>query len=120
MVELFGYPSALIAVEKELAQLPHLYQTSVASLPKRRADIIVFAKDLTPLLMIECKAVALTPKFAEQVIGYNAFVKAPWLALANGKEILTGYFDSESGLHRFEPGLPSFSAISEASSSLLR
>lgn len=112
MVDSFGYPASLIAVEKELSQLASLWQAPAASLPKRRVDIIVFAKNLMPLLMIECKAVNLTPQFAEQVIGYNAFVKAPWLALANGKEVLTGHFDSDSGIHRFEPGLPTFNALS--------
>ena len=46
MIEKLDYPKSLIAVEKELSQLPQLAVpiTSKDQLPKRRADIIVFSK----------------------------------------------------------------------------
>lgn len=122
MVEELGYPLSLLAVERELSQLPHLQLTHLSEIPKRRADLIVFAKNihptypLFPLLMVECKAINLTPKFAGQVVGYNASVRAPFLALANGEKILTGHFDRGSGLFRFEPGLPTYSALIESCS----
>ncbi len=117
MVQELGFPSTLIAVERELAQLPHLQLTGKAEIPKRRADLIVFARnihpehDLFPLLMIECKAVALTPRFAQQVVGYNTCVQAPFLALANGDQVMTGAFDRAAGHMRFQPGLPSYEAL---------
>jgi hypothetical protein len=112
MIEKLGYPAPLIAVEKELAQLPNL-RGSGAPIPKRRADIVVYAKQakiyaLKAILMIECKAVPLTPKFAQQVIGYNAFVGAEFIALANETQVLTGFFDVRDSLYKFEPGLPLF------------
>ncbi|MCC5831691.1 MAG: type I restriction enzyme HsdR N-terminal domain-containing protein [Chlamydiales bacterium] len=116
MVGELGYPLSLLSVEKELSLLPHLRQVQ-SETPKRRADLIAFAKEihpdhpLFPLLMVECKAVPLTPKFANQVVGYNSVVKAPYLALANGEQVLTGHFDSIAGHFRFESGLPSYKML---------
>lgn len=117
MLDHLGYPLSFLSVEKELALLPHLRLAYRDSIPKRRADIIAFAKGihadyaLYPLLMIECKAVPLTPKFARQVIGYNEVVQAPFVALANEEQVLTGSFDEEAGHYRFKPGLPAYHAL---------
>ena|ERR1700733_11542183 len=114
MVEKLGYPPALIAIEKELSRFSHFKVKSNKEIPKRRADIIVFTKrdgELYPLIMIECKAVPLTPKFAQQVIGYNAFIEAPFVALANEHHVLTGRYDTEAGMYRFEKGLPEFNQL---------
>jgi hypothetical protein len=117
MLSELGYPLSLLAVEKELSLLPHLRLVQREAVPKRRADVIVFAKEihpdhvLFPLLMVECKAVPLTPKFARQVVGYNSFVQAPYLALANGIQMLTGHFDQAAGHFRFESGLPPYEAL---------
>lgn len=116
MLRGLGFPSALISVEVELSQLPHV-QPLCQNVPKRRADVIAFAKgihptyDLFPLLMVECKSVPLTEKFARQVIGYNAFVQAPFLGLANAKHFLFGYYDEMSKTYLFESKLPSYSAL---------
>lgn len=114
MIQELGYPSSLIGVEKELCQLPHLSLRDKKTIPNRRADLIVFASrihkehSLFPLLMVECKAVALTPKFAQQVIGYNSVVEAPFVAIANDTQCLVGCFDSQAGIYRFKEGLPAY------------
>lgn len=114
MVRDLGYPRHLIALEKELASLPHLLHQKV---PKRRADIIVFAKDihpdypLYPLLMIECKATKLLPHVASQVIGYNEFVKAPYIAIANETDLMLGHFAEEAGMICFERGLKNYEKL---------
>jgi hypothetical protein len=115
LVDVLGYPSSLLIIEKELARLPHLQHLALSQFPKRRADILAYFKKtetqtLEPLLLIECKATPLNPQFAQQVIGYNAHVKAPFIALANGKQVLTGFFDQSAGMYRFEKGLPTFNA----------
>lgn len=114
MIEQLGYPPALIAVERELSSFKGAQEHS--AVPKRRVDILVFNKSsagaLTPLLMIECKAVALTPKFTQQLVGYNSFIGAPFIALANGKDVLTGHYDGEQ--YRFQPGLPHWKTTSQA------
>ena len=76
MIQELGYPKEYIAVEKEL----------VATM--RRADIIVYSRVCTPLLLIECKAEALTPADFDQVIGYNATLQAPYLALVNSQQMI--------------------------------
>lgn len=115
MIEKLGYPKSLLAVEKELSKLAKVPASEV---PKRRADIVVFSKnesgELVPLLMIECKSVPLTPQFAQQVIGYNAFIGAPFIALANDTQILTGFYSQEAGIYRFEKGLPSYLGLTAA------
>lgn len=117
MVERLAYPAPMVAVERELSTLPHLAYENSKNIPKRRADIIVFSKkihpdhEFFPLLLIECKAVPLNEKFVGQVIGYNAFVKAPFICLANGMHILTGYFDQSQQGYRFESGLPEYNQL---------
>lgn len=81
-----GYPPSLIAVEKELSTLPHLQ--SVPSLPNRRLDLLAYRKEVVPLLLIECKALPLEPFMMDQLLGYNHYVKAPFVALVNDREIL--------------------------------
>lgn len=87
MIEQLGYPRELIVVEKELSLLPHL--RSHGQLPTRRADIICFGKDihpdysLFPLLLIECKAGEMGFDAEQQALGYNHYVQAPYVALAN-------------------------------------
>ena len=110
------FPKSMLAVEKELSQLPHLQL--VPDVPKRRLDILAFAKaagEFRPLLMIECKAVRLTPQFAQQVVGYNSFVQAPFVCLANEREVMTGFFDEEAGHFCFKPGLRSYSFLLQQS-----
>lgn len=111
MIDTLGYPPLWMAVEKELSQLPHLQLTPTMEIAKRRADILVFAPHtLSPLLLIECKAVPLTEAI-EQVVGYNALVQAPFVALANGKEVMTGHYNAELGRYCFNHGMPSFEAL---------
>lgn len=87
-----GYPRYLISIEKELSQLPHLKKKE--GLPKRRADIICFGKNihqdysLYPLLLIECKEGSIKQEAKDQVKGYNHFVDAYFVALAGKNDLL--------------------------------
>lgn len=103
MLNSLGYPASLIGVEISLGCVPSLMQTK---LPQRRADIIVFANDISPLLLIECKAVPLTQASISQAVGYNLFVKAPYIALVNQIEIKTGVFQDKEWV--FKKGLPRY------------
>ena len=79
----FGFPKELIVVEKEIGEV-----SSIQNAPKRRVDILCFMKKgdvLLPLLVIECKAVALSDKALEQVLGYNYYVNASFVAIANAQ-----------------------------------
>ena len=111
LIHSLEFPSAYLAVEKGLKQMPHLSLTGM-TIPRRRADIICFAKgihpacDLYPLLMIECKSVKITPKVKSQVIGYNHFMKACFVAVANQNEVRTGWFDPEKSMFLLITCLP--------------
>lgn len=107
-----GYPRPLISVEKELKSLPHL--AHLLTLPKRRLDLLVFAKaetGLLPLLLIECKAVPLTERSKRQLLGYNRYVGAPFVALANKEEVQVGVFNPEEGNFHFSKGLPAYEEL---------
>lgn len=111
MIERLGYPASMIAVEKELATIPSLKGSR--GLPQRRADIICFAKrtdeSLSPLLLIECKAVNITNRMINQAVGYNHYLKAPFIALVNQHEIRTGWL--QQGIYEFIPFLPTYSQL---------
>ena len=116
-----GYPASLIAVEKNLH---HLLPHSVAdktTFPRRRSDLICYSRDvhpnypLYPLLLIECKAIPLTSLAFQQVAGYNHYLKAPFIALANLTEIKVGWRKNEG--YTFIDKLPSYKALIEGLSS---
>jgi len=119
MINEFGYPKSLLAIEKELCRLPHLKNTNFKP-KKRRADIICFAKNihpnylLYPLLMIECKACYLDKKTIEQVLGYNYYVKAYFVAIANENEIITFWYNVEKKKYNSVNFLPSYNQLIKA------
>ena len=53
---------------------------------KRRADIIVFNADISPFLLVECKAptVNINQKAFEQIANYNLTLKVNYLLVTNG------------------------------------
>lgn len=116
MMGSLGYPPGLLLVEAELAGLPHL-RLAPMKLPKRRADILCFGKHihpehpLYPLLLIECKAVPITPQVFLQVQGYNHYVKSCFLGVANSAEIQTGWWDPKEKRYRYIPFLPSYQEL---------
>ena len=113
MIDELGYPLPCIAVEKALKQMPHI-SLAGGEVPDRRLDIACFAKginphhELYPLLVIECKAIPLTPHVIKQITGYNHFLKSPFIAIANANEIRTGWFDPIEQSYRFVPYLPTY------------
>jgi hypothetical protein len=116
MVQERGFPADLLAVEKELRQMPHLQLTPHA-LPQRRADLLCFAKDihphhsLYPLLLVECKAIPLNQKVLYQVAGYNHFIQAYFIAITDGQQMKTGWRETASRQYTFIDGLPTYSQL---------
>lgn len=107
-----GYPSSLIAVEKQLKDFVGADQSQA---PNRRVDIVCFSKgSMRPLLMVECKAIELVSSVIYQVIGYNRFVGASFIAVANSSSILTGWYDSQEEQYRFIETLPSYERLLNA------
>ena len=91
MTTQLGFPKELLSVETQLSEVPHL--KGLSGLPKRRADIICYAKgihkeySLYPLLLIECKEGKLSESAKEQALGYNHFVGAVYVALAGENQL---------------------------------
>lgn len=98
-----GYPKGLIAVEQSLHRLPHLQSTKV---PLRRADILCFGNNHSPLMLVECKAAKLTEAVFRQVAGYNHYVRANFIAIANSEEIRLGWIEGK--VYRFISHLPKY------------
>lgn len=111
MIAQLAFPEHTFAIEKALRHLPHI-QANV-TMPARRADILCFAKgihpqlDIYPLLLVECKAVKITDKVIDQVVGYNHYVQAFFVCVANKEEVRTGWRNA-SGTYDFVPYLPGY------------
>ncbi len=112
MVSSLGYPRELIAVEKEIREL--VPSNSVRT-PQRRIDIVCFKKSLCfglqPLILIECKDKLFVQKAIDQVIGYNAFIKAPFLAVISLKGEMVGCWDEVLQRYRFRRGFPGYQEL---------
>lgn len=115
MIHNLQYPKELLAVEKELKGLPHLYGRNV---PDRRLDILCYGKGihhsfpLYPLVMIEVKKDGrLTDEDVDQVIGYNHYVKAYFIAVVNFEEARFGFFNTNEKEYQFYSVLPSFKEL---------
>ena len=95
MVEQFGYPASLIAVEQAI---------EVGDVHKR-CDAIVYDRQMRPMMLIECKAetVALTQKTLDQAISYNKKLNVPYVILHNGPQTICVHGNSNytSGLPRY-------------------
>ena len=76
LIKIKKYPASLISVEKEV---------KVNDL-KKRYDIVVFKNDLSPYMVIECKApyIELDKSTLEQAQRYNLILKANYIMITNG------------------------------------
>lgn len=115
MTQRLGFPLGSLALEKSLNQLPHVQDKT--SLPKRRADLLVFVKNLHPhhpfypLLLVECKSTPLNQKVLRQLVGYNQFVKAYFIAAANQTHLYLGWRSPSHQDFCFQEGLPPYSFL---------
>src|SRR5215470_11072759 len=75
-IQTLGYPSSLIALEKEI---------KLGELTKR-FDILVYDKNHQPWMMVECKGpgIQLNDATLHQVLRYNITVPVPYLVITNG------------------------------------
>ena len=73
-----GYPLSLMAVEKGLK----------VNGQSRRTDLVIYNKELKPLLIAECKAPEVTVNGAtfDQAARYNITLQVPYLLITNGME----------------------------------
>ena len=76
LIKIKNYPSALIALEKEI-WLGEL---------KKRFDVLVYNKDHKPWMMIECKGgeIKLNDAVLQQALRYNISVPVEFIVITNG------------------------------------
>lgn len=76
LIEVKKYPASLISLEKEI----ELNNT------KRRCDIVVYTKELKPLIVVECKAseIELSQAVLDQALRYNLVLSVPYIMITNG------------------------------------
>lgn len=112
MISSLGYPKGLFTVEKRLSELPHLAHVKV---PDRRIDFLVYANVLqggvTPLLLVECKVASLRQEQMDQLIGYNYYVGARFLAVVNEQQIQFGYRSPAASEYVFHSFLPCYEEL---------
>ena len=93
MQEECQFPVSRMAVEKKLTLQGMT----------RRADVVVYDDHIRPWMVVECKApeVPITQDTLDQVAAYNTVLKAPYLAVCNGKTLLLAKVDTNNGDWRF-------------------
>lgn len=94
------YPISLMSIEKEFT-LNNL---------KKRTDIVVFNKNQTPFLLVECKApqVKISQKTFDQIAIYNLKLRANFLYITNGIKHFYYQMDFEKQQYQFLKELPLF------------
>lgn len=95
-----AYPRSLVRVESGL---------SVNSMGKR-TDILVYNKEITPYLLVECKAahITLNHKAMDQLSIYNRTIKAQYLVLTNGLKHYCCCMNYKTNSYQFQAALPSY------------
>ncbi|HOW31262.1 MAG TPA: type I restriction enzyme HsdR N-terminal domain-containing protein [Bacteroidales bacterium] len=96
-------PANLIAIEKKL---------EVNKLVKR-FDLVVFDRNIRPLLLAECKApgVKISESVFDQAARYNLTIKAPLFLVTNGLEHYCCRIDFENRLYVFLNEIPPFDGM---------
>ncbi len=88
LVEHLGYPTELLTNEVSLC---------IGAL-KRRADTVLYDRQLQPRMLIEYKApeVPLSERVLGQAVRYNYAMRVPYLVLSNGLEHIAYSIDYEA------------------------
>ena len=101
MVNEFGYPHSLMAVEVPI---------EVAGVQKR-CDAVVYNRQLQPLMLIEFKApsVHLTQEVFDQAAIYNRTLHVPLLMLCNGRESIVAQVQPNQ--YQFIDSIPAYNTL---------
>ena len=76
-----------------------------------RADIIVYDRTASPLMVVECKRpeVELTSEVVDQTIRYNMVLNVKYIAITNGTK--TFLFRKDAGMYRFMDSVPKYNEM---------
>ncbi len=95
-----GYPKALISVESSL----HYHDK------KKRSDIIVFTREGSIKILIECKApnILLNENTLNQISLYNKIIKANYIVITNGIIIFCFKIGKDNNRYKLVNSIPRF------------
>ncbi|MEM9886913.1 MAG: type I restriction enzyme HsdR N-terminal domain-containing protein [Bacteroidota bacterium] len=98
LLKVAQYPSARIAIEKEL----------IINQRQKRFDLLVYSKSFQPLILIECKApkVQLSDQTFRQAATYNFKLKADFLVITNGISTYCCQMNYEEKTYQFLDTIP--------------
>jgi hypothetical protein len=97
------FPKSLISVEAGLK----LYQRV------KRADIVVYNKQGSPVLIVECKApeIKLNEKVFDQIVRYNMALQVNYMIVTNGLDHYCCQIDYEKQTYNFLKTIPNYNFI---------
>lgn len=100
LVNDLGFPKSLISVEAGLK----LFKT------KKRTDAVVYNKQGSPLLIVECKApeVSIDEKVFDQIVRYNMALHVNYLVVTNGLNHYCCQLDYENNTYNFLKTIPNY------------
>ncbi len=75
---------------------------------KRRFDLVVYDPSGKPLVIVECKSyeIPISQSVLDQAANYNFILRAPYLAVTNGRSTLIAKIDHELKSFQFIEQLP--------------
>lgn len=75
-----------------------------------RADVLVFDRDLHPLLLVECKApeVRLDEAVIDQVLRYNRVLQVKYILISNGKTAYLCKWNAAEGRYALSEKFPTY------------
>lgn len=97
------FPDSLISIEKKL---------TFNNMP-RRTDIVIYKKDGSPKLIVECKStdIKINQKVFDQIARYNMTLKVNYLVVTNGLNHYCCYIDIENKTYKFLEEIPDYKNI---------
>ena len=80
---------------------------------QKRCDILIYNRNLSPLLIVECKAesVKISQDIFSQLSRYNLVFKVPYLIATNGKNTYCCKINFEKQSYEFLKEIPSFEEL---------
>lgn len=106
LINVLGYPAMLMMNEVELKLSAGVH---------RRADTIVYGKNMSPLVLIEYKApnITLSEKSVAQIVRYNHVCQVPFLLLSNGLSHLACHIDYEEDKVTWLKEIPHYKQLTQ-------
>ena len=104
LIEEKSYPKSLLAIEKEI---------KVNKL-KKRCDIVVYNRQLKPILIVECKSfnVKINQQAFDQAARYNQSLNVKNLIITNGLSHYCCLIEENKETYTFIKDIPSFIDLS--------